>query len=166
MSNDTESYKIIEELYIDMYPKLLRYATNALGDPHLAEEAVQDTFRIACAKPQQLMESQNRRGWLTNTLKYVICNTRKSQAKFNNLFMIITAAEQIPSEISEDNVELAMYCTKVLGKEDFELIKHVVIEKRTMAEAAKEFGISVEACKKRVQRAKKKLKNAIVEDYL
>lgn len=44
MSNNTENNRIIEELYIDLYPKLLRYATNSLGDPHLAEEAVQETF--------------------------------------------------------------------------------------------------------------------------
>ena len=129
MSNNTENNRIIEELYIDLYPKLLRYATNSLGDLHLAEEAVQETFRIACAKFVQLMESQNRQGWLTNTLKHVISNTRRSQTKFNSLFMIITAAAQIPSEISEDNVDLAMYCTTVLGKENFWLVKrHFLIE--------------------------------------
>lgn len=130
MSNNTENNRIIEELYIDLYPKLLRYATNSLGDPHLAEEAVQETFRIACAKFVQLMESQNRQGWLTNTLKHVISNTRRSQTKFNSLFMIITAAAQIPSEISEDNVDLAMYCTTVLGKENFWLVKQIIIEKK------------------------------------
>lgn len=166
MSNNTENNRIIEELYIDLYPKLLRYATNSLGDPHLAEEAVQETFRIACAKFVQLMESQNRQGWLTNTLKHVISNTRRSQTKFNSLFMIITAAAQIPSEISEDNVDLAMYCTTVLGKENFWLVKQIIIEKKTMLEASNEIGISVNACKKRIQRAKEKLKDAIVEDFL
>lgn len=166
MGNDTENNRIIEELYIDMYTRLLIYARNALGDIHLAEEAVQDTFRIACAKSEQLMESKNRQGWLTNTLKHVICNTRRSQTKFNSLFMIITAAAQIPSEISEDNVDLAMYCTTVLGKENFGLVKQIIIEKKTMLEASNEIGISVNACKKRIQRAKEKLKDAIVEDFL
>lgn len=40
MGNDTENNRIIEELYIDMYTRLLIYARNALGDLHLAEEAV------------------------------------------------------------------------------------------------------------------------------
>ena len=61
---------------------------------------------------------------------------------------------------------MAMYCTSVLGAEDFELVKHVVIDKRTMVEASSELGISVENCKKRIQRAKKKLKDAIIEDFL
>lgn len=166
MSNNTENNRIIEDLYNDMYPILLRYATNSLGDPHLAEEAVQETFRIACAKSVQLMKSQNRQGWLTNALKYVIRNTRRSQTKFNSLFKIITTEAQMSSEKAEDNVDLAMYCTTVLGKEDFWLVKQIIIEKRTMLDASNEIGISVNACKKRIQRAKEKLKDAIVEDFL
>ena len=73
MSNDAGINKTIEDLYADMYPKLFIYAKNSLGDFHLAEEAVQDTFRIACAKSAQLIESQNRPGWLTNTLHKNVC---------------------------------------------------------------------------------------------
>lgn len=166
MSNNIEYNKLIEELYIEMYTKLLIYAKSALGDLHLAEEAVQDTFRIACAKSEQLMKSKNREGWLTNTLKHVIYNTRRSQAKFTNLLMKITTTAQTSSEAAVENVDMTMYCTSVLGAEDFELVKHVVIDKRTMVEASNELGISVENCKKRIQRAKKKLKDAIVEDFL
>ena len=166
MSNNAENNRMIEDLYIDMYPILLRYATNSLRNPHLAEEAVQETFRIACAKYVQLMESPNRQGWLTNTLKHVISNTRRSQTKFNTLFMIITTEAQMSPEKAEDNVDLAMYCTTVLGKENFWLVKQIIIEKKTMLEASNEIGISVNACKKRIQRAKEKLKDAIVKDFL
>ena len=41
--------EIIAQLYREMYRKLVVYAENALNDS-LAEEAVQDTFRIACSK--------------------------------------------------------------------------------------------------------------------
>ena len=163
MSNNIEYNKLIEELYIEMSTKLLIYARSALGDTHLAEEAVQDTFRIACAKSEQLGQSNNREGWLTNTLKHVIS---RSQAKFTNLLMKITDTAQTSSEAAVENVDMAMYCTSVLGAEDFELVKHVVIDKRTMVEASSELGISVENCKKRIQRAKKKLKDAIIEDFL
>ena len=43
-----------------------------LRDHCLAEEAVQETFRIACAKADRLAESENRQGWLINTLKNVL----------------------------------------------------------------------------------------------
>ena len=42
---------------------------------------------------------------------------------------------------------------------------NIVIRKYSMLEAAEELGISVEACKKRVQRAKKKLQKIIEKDF-
>lgn len=166
MSIEIERNKIIEELYIEMYPKLLIYARNSLNDRHLAEEAVQETFRIACARADRFMESQNRQGWLTITLKNIILNARRNQAKLKNVLLTIMTVEKMSTDISEDNVDLEMYCTSALGKEDFELIKRIVIENRTVIEVSKELGISVEACKKRVQRAKKKLKNSLTENFL
>lgn len=68
--------------------------------------------------------------------------------------------------ISERDVNWEMYCTSVLGEEDFELLKRIAIENRTMLEASSELGISVETCKKRIQRAKKKLKDSITKNFL
>lgn len=166
MSNNRETNTIIENLYFEMYPKLFIYAKNALNDQHLAEEAVQETFRIACAKSDRLLESQNRPGWLTSTLKYVIYNTRRSQLKLRKLLLTATAMAETPHELSQSDVNMEMYCTSVLGKEDFELLKRIALENKTMLEASDELGISVEACKKRVQRAKIKLKKSISEELL
>lgn len=59
MSLDKRQNHFIEELYIEMHDKLTVYAQSALDDPSQAEEAVQDTFRIACAKPDDLLSSNN-----------------------------------------------------------------------------------------------------------
>ena len=72
MNKDIESNKLIEQLYFEMYNKLFLYAQSALRDHCLAEEAVQETFRIDCAKADRLAESENRQGWLINTLKNVL----------------------------------------------------------------------------------------------
>lgn len=53
---------------------MIAYAISALNDRSLAEEAVQDTYRIACAKADDFLSSPNPKGWLLNTLKYVIKN--------------------------------------------------------------------------------------------
>ena len=47
--------------------------------------------------------------------------------------------------------------------EEFDLIRKVVLEKYSLLEAAEELGISIEACKKRLQRAKNKLKKKLEE---
>lgn len=46
----------------------------------------------------------------------------------------------------------------LVNDEDYKLLKEIVLERYTIRETAQELGISVEACKKRVQRAKKTAK--------
>ena len=55
MSLNQEEEEYIERLYREMYTRLCIYAMSALGSKALAEEVVQDTFRIACIKPDGLM---------------------------------------------------------------------------------------------------------------
>lgn len=45
-----EQAQRIEQLYRELYLPLCIYANSALQSRPLAEEAVQDTFRIACTK--------------------------------------------------------------------------------------------------------------------
>ena len=45
------------------------------------------------------------------------------------------------------------------------MLVKIVLQNYTMLEAAQELGISVEACKKRVQRAKKKLEAHLKESF-
>ena len=87
-----------------------------LRDHCLAEEAVQETFRIACAKADRLAESENRQGWLINTLKFVIRNTLRNQTKLKNLLLAAATMMETSPGISERDVNWEMYCTSVLGK--------------------------------------------------
>ena len=45
---NAEQRKKIEQLYMQMYDMLTAYARSSLSEEALAEEAVQETFRIAC----------------------------------------------------------------------------------------------------------------------
>ena len=45
--------------------------------------------------------------------------------------------------------------------EDFRLLKRIALDRCTMLEVAEELGISLESCKKRVQRARKRLQEKI-----
>ena len=57
----------IDRLYLQMYTRLFEYARSVLPNDALAEEAVQDTFAIACKKPEALLRSPNPPGWLVVT---------------------------------------------------------------------------------------------------
>lgn len=162
---NNEQKALIEQLYFAMYSLLCTYAISALKNQELAEEAVQDTFRIACMKIESLSASQNPKGWLVNTLKYVIQNIRKSQTKLNNLMMSILSDEELVSVSAISDVDFHITYMDLLGKEDFDLLKMLVIDQYTILDASKKLGISVEACKKRVQRAKKKLRDIIEKNF-
>ncbi len=70
----------IHALYLQEYPKLLAYARSLLHDESLAKEAVQDTFLIACKKPEALLDHPNPPGWLMQALKYTIHNMIRGRA--------------------------------------------------------------------------------------
>ena len=157
MSLNQKEEEYIERLYREMYTRLCIYAMSALGSKALAEEVVQDTFRIACIKPDGLMSSKNPRGWLINTLKNVIRNRRRTEARLSNALLAAMSAYEPQASTTVETTEFIVAYSDALGEEDFQLLVNIVVRRYTMLEAAEELGITVEACKKRVQRAKKKL---------
>lgn len=152
----------IERLYRETYTTLYRYAMNALGNPSLAEEAVQEAFRIACAKPENLLISENPKGWLMNALKLVLQNNRRSAARLSSM-MASLYTTSVVTTTPQDGVELCVMCEQALGEADYRLLRMVAFGQYSMLEAAKELGIPLEVCRKRFYRAKQKLKK-LLED--
>ena len=154
---NTEQSSFIDNLYREMYAPLYNYAYSALDNASLAEEAVQESFRIACSKPEAVTDCANPNGWIMNTTKNVICNMRRTYSNMAKLVVqSLTEEERIVSlSISDDYSEIEY--SNLISPEEYELIKNVVLDKRSPRDMAKELGISVEACKKRIYRAKKRL---------
>ena len=99
MRLDTHQAQVIAEIYNKMYKQLLAYARSSLDQEYLAEESVQDTFRIACAKYDEFISSPNPEGWLIITLRNIIRNTRREQAKLNRMFVkAMASGDEVYSE--------------------------------------------------------------------
>lgn len=146
----------LEQLFRELYPRLLRYARVALeGDVLLAEEAVQESFAIAWGKVTVLMASPNPRGWMMETLKYVIQNARRSRDRAR---WAVQAAQEVGDVVFTDPEDLDVIYGDLVGQEAYELLKAYALEHQSVEELARAKGISPEACKKRLQRARKKLK--------
>lgn len=160
-----EQQRAIELLYKRMYKPLFAYAHSTFNDRAAAEEAVQDTFQIACLKADALAASPNPEGWLMKTLKYVMSNMRQRQATKEALFVTDRALDEnivsLPSEIS---VETEASFLAVLGETDYKMLKRVALKEATIRETAQEFGLSEEACSKRIQRSKAKLRALLQEN--
>lgn len=151
----------IESLYLRMYDMLFVYAKANLANSILAEEAVQETFVIACRKPEALCFSERPEGWLVNTLKYVISNMRRQQAAAMDCMLSYLSLYLTAQQIEENTISLNTLYDDVCKTEEFKLIKELAVDKRSIAEMAFDRGISVPACKKRVQRAKEFLRKKI-----
>lgn len=158
--NDQQS-KQIECLYIQMYNMQYEYARSVLGNETQAEEAIQEVFRIACQKPADVCESINPQGWMVLTLKHVISNMGRSQfietralAKYSSLHPDI--ANSLPTQI-----EVELLYNDIADTEEFHMLKEMTIEGLSYPEMAQKRGISIEACRKRMQRAKEFLRKVV-----
>lgn len=150
----------IEELYIAMFSRLYGVALAALRDASLAEEAVQDTFRIACSKPTALLSSANPEGWLMNTLKNVLMKIRSQRAQDEAFILpLLTEHENLVGACDDTKPDIL----ELLSDDDKKVLMLTVLEGKTMLEASHTLGISLEACKKRAQRARKRLRAVLIE---
>lgn len=153
--------KQIGELYQEMYDKLMVLARVNLDSDSLAEEAVQETFRIACQKPESVCNSVNPQGWIVNTLKNTIRNMVSSRASAKRILETYMMTQLRESSVTEDRINLNLLYENVADTEEFKLLSELVIEGRSHEEMARSRGITISACKKRVQRAKETLQRRI-----
>lgn len=93
------------------------------------------------------------------TLKHVMQNMLRAQRKVQRL-LFLTAGEEQPAEAPE-LLDVDVLFGDVSDSEDFRLLKRIALDQCTIVELAQDLGISVEACKKRVQRARKRLQKKL-----
>ncbi len=153
-----DSNKFIENLYLKMYDQLYVYAYANLRNQSLAEEAVQEVFVICCNKKEVVQQSPCPEGWLLNTLRYVILNMKKNNAKATKALAKVMKSFNLTVELLP-SVE-TLY-GNLFEKDEFQLLWETAFEGMSQLEMARKRGISLDACKKRVQRAKLKLRKAI-----
>lgn len=160
---NAEQSRMIEQLYHEMFDKMKIYACCSFDNEALAEEAVQETFRIACQKPEHLCKSVNPCGWLMQTLKYTIRNIQRNQATAKRIMEQYLKTHSKIAYTLEDKVALNTLYEDISDTEEFKLLAEMAIEGRSHLEMANSRGITVNACKKRVQRAKEALQKKIRE---
>lgn len=153
--------RLIEQLYRAHYQRLYLYARALLQNAHLAEEAVQDTFHIACGRVEELQRSENPAGWLMVTEKNVIRNMERSRSSLYSAMKRELPYENAALGAKSDEISVDVLYGGILTEEDFLLLKRIVLDGWTYLEAAQELSITVEACRKRVQRSKEKLRKKL-----
>ena len=161
-----EQDKLINQLYRNNFCKLKRYAQMFVHSTQ-AEEIVQDVFREAVEKVDQLSTHENPDGWLMQVLKNKIRNyQRATQRDLLRLISIDSeAALQIPTQGNvddrlqeEETVVLAIQKIRAtLTEQELYQLKRVIYDNASHKELASELGISIWTSQKRLERARDKL---------
>lgn len=152
-----EQNQFLTNRYHEKRKFLLEYAEGSLHNYALSEEAVQQTFEIACRKIDDFCSSPNPDGWLTKTLSFVIRNIESRQRSERRV--IAMTDDYRPDLVAAPEVPLPLRVTygPLVDTPQFHLVYEAEVLGRTLAEIASELGISETACKKRAERSRKYL---------
>ena len=156
-----EQKQVLSEKYLEMRSYLLEYAESSLQNNALSEDAVQQTFEIACRKIDDYYNSPNPRGWLLKTLSFVIRNIESRQ--WSERQVIDVTMVYRPDLAAAPEVPLPLHVTygSLVDTPQFRLLYETEVMGRTLAEMAEELGISKAACKKRIERARAYLRKKL-----
>lgn len=167
-----EHDKLIEALHRKYFQQFTLYAIAVLHNEALAQDVVQDTFKKAVDEIDKPMTHPNPRGWLFAVLKNKLRDVQRAQGRYIRRFFALDGvppdAAAAPGRPVEEAVltdgSLAMaQIRQALREEEFRLLCRLALDNVGYLEAAKEFGISVYAARKRMERIRKKLYEAFPE---
>jgi RNA polymerase sigma-70 factor (ECF subfamily) len=149
-----EQNDFLSERYREKRKFLLEYAESSLHNYALSEEAVQQTFEIACRKIDDFCNSPNPDGWLTKTLSFVIRNIERRQ--YSERRVIVNTGDYRPDSVAAPKVPRSLRITygSLVDTPQFRLLYETEVLGYTLTEIAKNLGISESACKKRAERAR------------
>ena len=153
----TEQDQFFTKIYKERRKPLQIYAENALGNHAMAEDAVQLAFEIGWRMIEDFQNCPQPEGWIFKSLEFVISNM-KSRLRTEHRVIAITD-EYRPDLVAApaDPLPLRVHFGDLVDTPQFQIIYEMEFNGRTLAEIAKELGISETACKKRAERARKYL---------
>ena len=147
--------ELCEQLFKEKYKYLFYVAYSHLKNHHAAEDVVMETFLTAHEKLDKLGESENPGGWLYKTLLLKIKNELRLKNRFLKMFVPLDENTSAPSfEERSDRLDVL----RILTGDEVKLLVLVYCEGYSIHEVAEHLGIEYENCKKRIYRAKMKIR--------
>ena len=152
-----EQRAFLNQIYIEMYSTIYRYAIANVLNEHLAQEIAQIVFTKACNDPESIMASPRPKGWLVKALR----NTLQEYYRERDHAVELTERSARVSPIVHRDDYFDVEYSDLLDPDEMKLLRLVDIEGCSTRDAAKVFGIAEATCRKRLQRAREKLREKI-----
>lgn len=161
-----------DTLYLAHVEGLLRYAYTRTQNREIAEELVQDTFHEAYVQFERLRCHENAGGWLMQTLKNKLRNYQRTRQREMALLTDwpedgaqIAAQGDLAAEASDRQQVSAIqaFVTESFDETDKLLFQMLLVEGVSHKAAAAALGISIWNSQKRLERIRKRIREAFPE---
>lgn len=144
-----------------MYNEITRFVKYYVKDERIIDDIVQETFLEAYRQIELLMEHPNYKGWLYNTAKFKAKYMRSIQYKRDQTQLELDDADTLEHAVFDRHEELFYEeLKKRLTPKEYRLIMLKYRYGYTFDEISQKEGISKGACKMRINRILRKLKDA------
>ncbi len=145
-----------KQLFVDMYPRLVRYAVSLLGDGNDARDLVADVFEKAWSQYDTL-EKERRRSWLYASVRNACLNLLKHQhVEQTNVQALVEATRYDMLTDYREHEQLLQQAEQIareLKEPTCTILRLCYFEHLTYQQAANRLGISPNTVKKHISRA-------------
>lgn len=155
---DNRQQEIIHSLMVRHTTSMVRLTYRRVGDGHLAEDLVQETFLTACWKADQVCSHPRPTGWLFETLNYL--TLREVRRSYHTEVLL----DETSDAYGELELPMHIYLPAGLSEQDKELILLRVDKGLSFDEIAEYYGITNVACRKRLSRAIQKCRTLLEKE--
>ncbi|GGS76082.1 RNA polymerase sigma factor [Nonomuraea spiralis] len=164
MGADPESR--FEELYASCYRPLLGYALRRCPDPDDAADVVAETFMIAWRRIEEVPHGEEARLWLYGVARKALANHRRGERRHERRTEALRAelsAAPLSAGLTAEDLSPLAQAFGTLSDDDRELLALVAWEKLDAGQIARTLGITRNAVRVRLYRARRRFARRLTE---
>lgn len=172
MIDDPDEIDLFEHLFRSFHKPLIAYATKIVHNQTQAEDIVADAFiqvALHISTISKLSDKKQRR-YLSKAVKHMAYDHLRTDKRHKALMDLLTddcgeAAPPDPEQLVFDRLSYQALIGEILAlpEKDRDILELRFIYELSSAETAKRLHITIQAVDTRVNRAKKKLKAALIQ---
>jgi RNA polymerase sigma-70 factor, ECF subfamily len=153
-----------EDIYTEFNARLRRFILNKVSDPATADDILQEVFLKIHDRIDTLRDAEKLQSWVYQITRNAIIDHYRRDVSMAELPEALALPEEYdePDTVSElgTSVRLMLNCLEEKYQQALLLTEYQGL---TQQEMASRLGISLSGAKSRVQRARDKLKNALLD---
>ncbi|WP_433513582.1 RNA polymerase sigma factor [Nonomuraea sp. CA-143628] len=154
------------EIYEQAYRPILGYVLRRCQDPDDAADVVAETFTIAWRRIEEMPEGDEARLWLFGVARRVLANHRRGERRHEQRTAALReqlAASPLLAHLPQQDLSAIGRVLADLSDDDRELLTLVAWEHLDTAQVARTLGLSRNAVRVRLYRARKRFSRGLAK---